>query len=162
MVNIEPIQDFFYLHNGEHKKCSPPPAPPVPEGDGAHCDASALPVSGHTQEQEIRHNRNRGMPEPRGRRQAFAPKSGNENFVSGYRTFGGCYIITYCFYFPVMGQAWSRVPALAVVGKENVRQNTVMHNVRTVGTLLLFRHRSAAITRGSSRYLNGSSIIQSK
>ena len=43
---------------------------------------------------------NRGMPERRGRRQAFAPKSGNENFVSGYRTFGGWYIITYCFYFP--------------------------------------------------------------
>ena len=37
--------------------------------------------------QVIRHYRNWGMPERRGRRLAGAPKSGNENFVSGLSNF---------------------------------------------------------------------------
>jgi hypothetical protein len=58
-----------------------------PEGDGAHCDASVIPVPGHTQVEVIRHYRNRGMPERQGRRLAGAPKSGNGIFVTGLSDF---------------------------------------------------------------------------
>lgn len=47
MDNIETIQDFFKICAPENtKKCNPSLAPPVPRGDGALCDAPALPVSG--------------------------------------------------------------------------------------------------------------------
>ena len=42
---------------------------------------------GHTHVQVIRHYRNRGMPERRGRRLAGAPRSGNEIFVWGLPDF---------------------------------------------------------------------------
>ena len=60
-------------------------------------DASVLPVSGHTQEQVIRHYRNRGMPGRRGWRLAGAPGSGNEKLGFRLSNFGGCYIITFFY-----------------------------------------------------------------
>jgi len=58
-----------------------------PEGDGAHCDAPVLLVSGAhtgTGNTALSHL---GLPQRWGRRLAGAPKSVNENLVSGLSNF---------------------------------------------------------------------------
>ena len=87
MVSIKPIQDFFLdLRSGEYKKCSPPScAASPPRGTGRIAMPRHYLYRAHIQ--VIRHYRNWGMPGRRGRRLAGAPKSGNENFVSGLSNF---------------------------------------------------------------------------
>ena len=81
MVSIVPILDFFKIC--AHKKtnnAAPSCAASPPRGKGSIAMPRYYLYRGHTQVQVIRHYRNRGMPERRGRRLAGAPKSGNEIF----------------------------------------------------------------------------------
>jgi hypothetical protein len=79
MVRIAPIPDLF-------KICAPKKAKndaPLlrrqsPGGTGRIAMPRHYLYRGHTQVQVLRHYRNRGMPERRGRRLAGAPRSGNE------------------------------------------------------------------------------------
>jgi len=58
-----------------------------PEGDGARCDAPALPVPEAYTGCSNTALSQPGMPERRGRRLAGAPKSGNGIIVSGLSDF---------------------------------------------------------------------------
>jgi len=95
MVSIEPIQIFLRSALRRTQKNSAPLLRrQSPEGDGAHCDVPASPVSGaHTGTCNTALSQPGDASSVRGRTLAEAPGSGNENFVSGYRTFGGCYTI---------------------------------------------------------------------
>lgn len=61
----------------------------LPSGTGRIAMPRHYQYQAHPQVQVIRHYCNRGMPGRRGWRQAFAPKSGNVNFVSDFSTFWG-------------------------------------------------------------------------
>ncbi len=95
MVRIEPIQMFFRFALWRTFKAAPSCATSPPSETRRIAMPWQYLVYRNTQAEVLRHYRNEGMPERRGRRFSEPPGAGMEFLFQIYRTFGGWYTITF-------------------------------------------------------------------